>query len=103
MSVDGYEAIGGLRFRAASLPPGAKISFVLIMAIMEADESESLIREYGSLDRFDAWLGKTNRYWKSKLEIPRIHTGDARYEGWLRWVTIQPVLRRIFGIHSSVP
>jgi len=26
MSVDGYEAIGGLRFRAASLPPGAKIS-----------------------------------------------------------------------------
>jgi cellobiose phosphorylase len=102
MSVDGYEAIGGLRFRAASLPPGAKISFVLIMAIMEADESESLIREYGSLDRFDAWLGKTNRYWKSKLEIPRIHTGDARYEGWLRWVTIQPVLRRIFG-NSFLP
>ncbi len=102
MSVDGYEAVGGLRFRAASLPPGAKISFILIMAIMEADESESLIQEYGSLERFDAWLEKTNQYWKSKLEIPRIHTGDARYEGWLRWVTIQPVLRRIFG-NSFLP
>ncbi len=102
MSVDGYEAIGGLRFKTASLLPGAKISFVLIMAIMLSDESERLIKEYGSLDRFDAWLEKTNQYWKDKLEIPRIHTGEARYEGWLRWVTIQPVLRRIFG-NSFLP
>jgi cellobiose phosphorylase len=102
MGVDGYEAMGGLRFRTASLKPGAKISFVLIFAIMASDESDRLTQEYGSLDRFDAWLEKTKQYWQSKLEIPCIHTGDERYEGWLRWVTIQPVLRRIFG-NSFLP
>jgi cellobiose phosphorylase len=102
MSVDGYESIGGLIFRSILLQPGAKYSFVLIMAIMNADDSERLIQEYGSSERFEAWLQKTNMYWKSKLEIPRLNTGDKRYEGWLRWVTIQPVLRRIFG-NSFLP
>ena len=102
MRVDGYEAIGGLCFRVVSLQPGEKFSFVLIMAIMSADESERLIRDYGNEEHFDAWLEKTKTYWKSKLEIPRMYFGDKRYEGWLRWVTIQPVLRRIFG-NSFLP
>jgi cellobiose phosphorylase len=102
MSVDGYESIGGLRFRDASLLPGEKYSFIIVMAIMGSDESEHLIREYGSSDRFDAWFERTKTFWNSKLEVPRIFTGDKRYEGWLRWVMIQPVLRRIFG-NSFLP
>jgi cellobiose phosphorylase len=102
MSVDGYESIGGLCFRAVSLLPGEKRSFVLLMAIMSTDESERLIREYGSSARFDAWLEKTKTYWQSKLEVPRLYTGDVRFEGWLRWVMIQPVLRRFFG-NSFLP
>jgi cellobiose phosphorylase len=102
MRVNGYESIGGLRFRPSSIQPGGKCSFILIMAIMSADDSERLIREYGNSDRFEAWLEKTKTYWKAKLEIPRIYTGDKRYEGWLRWVTVQPVLRRIFG-NSFLP
>ena len=54
------------------------------------------------LYRFDAWLEKTKAILESKLEMPRIYTGDARFEGWLRWVTVQPVLRRIFG-NSFLP
>ena len=102
MSVDGYESIGGLRFRAVTLRPGEKRSFVLMLAIMNADESERLVRDYGSAARFDAWLEKTQVYWRSKLEVPRLFTGDARFDGWLRWVTVQPVLRRFFG-NSFLP
>jgi cellobiose phosphorylase len=102
MNVDGYESIGGLRFRQVSLLPGATCSFVLIMAIMGAHDTERLIREYGNSERFDTWLEKTKTYWSSKLEIPRLYTGDKRYEGWLRWVTVQPVLRRLFG-NSFLP
>jgi cellobiose phosphorylase len=102
MSVDGYESIGGLRFRMVTLLPGGKISFVLMLSIMNADESEYLVHEYGSEARFDAWLEKTLKFWQSKLEVPRIFTGYARYDGWLRWVTIQPVLRRLFG-NSFLP
>jgi cellobiose phosphorylase len=102
MNVDGYESIGGLRFHSVTLLPGEKRSFVLMLAIMNADESERLVREYGSAACFNSWLEKTQAYWQSKLEVPRLSTGDARFDGWFRWVTIQPVLRRFFG-NSFLP
>ncbi len=102
MSVEGYESIGGLRFRTVTLQPGEKRSFVLMMAIMSADEPDRLVREYGNSARFDAWMEKTKSYWQSKLEMPRLSIGNMRFEGWLRWVMVQPVLRRIFG-NSFLP
>ena len=102
MSMDGYESIGGLSFRTISLKPGEKRSFILIMAIMSKDDSEHLVSEYGNLTCFDNWLEKTKGYWNSKLEVPRLYSGDKRFEGWLRWVLVQPVLRRLFG-NSFLP
>jgi cellobiose phosphorylase len=102
MSVDGYESVGGLRFRDVSLLPGESCSFVLVMAIMSADDTVRIIQEYGTLHRFETWFEKTKTYWNSKIEVPRVYTGNKRYDGWLRWVTVQPVLRRIFG-NSFLP
>jgi cellobiose phosphorylase len=102
MSIDGFEALGGLRFRKAILEPGEKLSYVMILAIIDTDESTNLIDEYGSETRFDAWLEKTRTFWLARIGKPRLYTGDARLEGWLRWVTIQPVLRRYFG-NSFLP
>jgi cellobiose phosphorylase len=102
MSVDGYESIGGLRFRTKTLKPGEKFSYVVILAIMNTDDSERLIHEYAGADLFDAWLERTRKYWQEKLRVPRLVTGNPRYEGWLRWVTFQPVLRRFFG-NSFLP
>ncbi len=102
MSIDGYESIGGLRFRKVALQPGKSCSFVMMLAIMSTDDSEHLIKEYGNSDRFGAWLEKTKTFWRSKLDMPRMHTGNVRFEGWLRWVMVQPVLRRIFG-NSFLP
>ena len=96
------KSLGGIRFSKSILSPGGKISYVMIMAIMNTDESAHLVNEYGSESRFDAWLEKTRTFWQSKIEYPRFYTGDARLAGWLRWVTIQPVLRRYFG-NSFLP
>jgi cellobiose phosphorylase len=102
MSIDGFEALGGLRFRKAILGPGEKLSYVMILAIIDTDVSANLIDEYGSETRFDAWLEKTRTFWQARIEKPRLYTGAVRLEGWLRWVTIQPVLRRYFG-NSFLP
>ena len=103
MSVDGYEAIGGLRFGTVNIyARRGTLSYILMMAIMKSDESEQLIFEYGSGKRFDYWLEKTKAYWKSELEVPHLKTGNPRFDGWLRWVTIQPLLRRHFG-NSFLP
>ena len=100
--IDGFESLGGLRFQEVVLEPGSKIVFVLILAIMAADESDRLVQQYGTIANFDYWLKRTQAYWKSKLDMPRLFTGNARFDGWLRWVTVQPVLRRLFG-NSFLP
>jgi len=102
MRVDGYETLGGLRFHDVLLLPGEIRSFVLVLAVMSGDDTEQLIQEYGSLHCFEIWFEKTKMYWNSKIEVPRVYTGNKRYNGWLRWVTFQPMLRRIFG-NSFLP
>ena len=102
MSVDGYESIGAIRFRKVTLLPGQKRSFILMLAIMGKDELVRLVQEYGSAAKFDAWLDITKTYWQSKINMPRLASGDARFDGWMQWVKVQPVLRRLFG-NSFLP
>ena len=102
MGVDGYESIGGLRFKMVILQPGEKWSFILLMAIMDTGDTERLISEYGSADKFDDWLERTKTFWNTKLEMPRVKIGNIRFEGWLRWVMVQPIMRRMFG-NSFLP
>ena len=102
MCVDGYESIGGLHFQTISVPPGEEHSYILMLAIMDSDDSARIVEEYGSSALFDSWLEKTKAYWQSKIKIPCFFAGEERYEGWLRWVTVQPVLRRFFG-NSFLP
>ncbi len=102
MSVDGYETIGAIRFRKETLLPGQERSYILILAVMGKDDSVRLIQEYGSAAQFDDWLGRTKIFWRSKINMPRLASGDARFDGWMQWVKVQPVLRRLFG-NSFLP
>ncbi|MGM0374964.1 MAG: GH36-type glycosyl hydrolase domain-containing protein [Chloroflexota bacterium] len=101
--VDGREALGGLRFRALELSPGETRSWFLIMAISEDDQPlQELVNKYGSKEHFEDWLGRTKKAWKAKLDILQVETGDPDFNRWIRWVSVQPILRRIFG-NSFLP
>ncbi len=102
-SLDGYETLGGLRFEDVQLAPGASTSYVLIQAILDSAENiDHLVEKYARADLFEDWLAKTKADWQEKLSTLTIHTGDARFDGWMRWVTLQPILRRLFG-NSYLP
>lgn len=102
-TLEGYEAIGGLRFRDICLTPDQTCSYILLLIVGYDDQNEQrLINAYGSQDKFDQWLEKTKTYWQSKLDHLSFHTGDSQFDLWLKWVTIQPVLRRLFG-NSFLP
>ena len=99
----GYEALGGLRFPAIRLQPGESRSWVLLIAVLEQHQTaEELQAKYGSADNFEHWLSQTKNYWKGKLNNLQIQTGDSRFDGWMRWVSIQPILRRMYG-NSFMP
>jgi len=105
-TVDGYEAIGALRFQDVTLQPGASKAYVLITAIMDdAGDSvaaASLIAAYGSAAKFAQQFEQTRAHWEAKLAPLRVQTADPTFDGWLKWVTVQPILRRLIG-NSFLP
>ena len=109
-AIDGYEAMGGLRFRKLALAPGASQTYLIVLAVMPpqpepaaADWGESrLVEAYASADRFDDLFKKNQAFWQHKISSLGVASGDERFDGWLKWVTVQPILRRLFG-NSFLP
>jgi cellobiose phosphorylase len=99
----GCEAMGGLRFRRITLDPGQRWAYVLVLAILdEGTDPGAVMARYGDQARFDAWLTRTKIYWEQKLASLQVNLGEARFNGWFKWVTLQPILRRICG-NSFLP
>jgi cellobiose phosphorylase len=102
-SIEGYEAMGALRFRDVVLEAGERKSYVVVMAVMEGGlEADALVKSYGSAAQCEAWLERNRNHWRDKLETPGFGTAHPEFNLWLKWVTLQPVLRRLCG-NSFLP
>ncbi|MEA4883437.1 MAG: cellobiose phosphorylase [Clostridia bacterium] len=95
-NVDGYEAAGALRFEKAVLRPGESRSYVIAMAISE-DNVDGLAEKYCSAKAFEEQLAECCAHWERKVGGIAFHGRDPQFDAWMRWVTLQPMLRRIYG------
>ena len=94
--IQGYEAVGGLRFKTIKLESNQSISFRLVLSIYQGlDECKDYI--YLNKSRFAKAFEDMENYWKMKHHNLQVFMGDSDYNQWMMWVTIQPVLRRIMG------
>ena len=100
---EGYESLGGIRFRDVKLLPGAEKAYILILGILqEGEDPERLLKRFGSGMHFDEELQRTRSFWYEKLSALQFGTGSTQFNGWLRWVALQPMLRRLMG-NSFLP
>ncbi|MFZ6027827.1 MAG: GH36-type glycosyl hydrolase domain-containing protein [Chloroflexota bacterium] len=101
---EGYEAVGAIRFHERMFAPGEAYSYVLTLAILPAPPAaeEKTTGKKTTPTQFDALLRETELYWQEKLSTLTFHTGDAQFDAWAKWVTIQPIFRRMFG-NSFLP
>ncbi len=100
---EGFESLGGLHFPPIRLAPGESKSYILILSIMTAAaDVAALVDQYGSEKQFTHHLEANQAYWQEKLSALRFDHQDGRLDGWLQWVTLQPILRRIMG-NSFLP
>lgn len=100
---EGYEALGGLRFASARLLPGESRSYVVVLAIENNRMNiQGLMSKYGSSAAFDVLLEENKTFWADKVNTAEFHTGDSAADQWMKWVTLQPVLRRLYG-NSFLP
>jgi cellobiose phosphorylase len=101
--IEGYEAMGGIRFADVELAAGQETSYILLMGILQDGESAAAwLENYATNEKFEHALGETRAFWASKVAALTFETGDPRLDGWLTWVTLQPTLRRMMG-NSFLP
>lgn len=101
--LEGYEAFGGIRFAGAALQPGESRSYV-VMLVIENDRIDipGVMAAYGSSQAFDHLLEETKSFWADKVDTVVFNTGNSKSDQWMKWVTLQPVLRRLYG-NSFLP
>lgn len=100
---EGYESIGGLHFSPVRLGPGESKSYVLMLGILaNGSDVDELVDRFGSEQKFNTHLELSQAFWQDKLSALRFTHHDDRLDGWLQWVTLQPILRRIMG-NSFLP
>lgn len=95
--INGYEALGGVRFDDVSLDRGEEIAFYLVLGY---GKDESTLRNTAEkyLDRagFHKALEETKDLWREKINV-MLETNNPEFNNWMYWVTFQPMLRRIYG------
>lgn len=102
-SLEGYEAIGALRFAPIQLEAGQSASYIVAMLITDDRiRPQQIAERYLSEARFDSLLADNQRYWQEKLDTVSFHSGDTEQDLWMKWVTLQPILRRLYG-NSFLP
>ncbi len=96
-SFEGKEAMGGIRFQPVTLNPDETVSYIVIMGITDNEETiEDIIKEYQTAEKTEKALAEIKDYWQEKVNA-RYYTGNNRFDSLMRWVSFQPVLRRIYG------
>lgn len=96
--IQGKEAVGALQFKEEILAPGASKDYVITIGIAtSAQEAQGIYQKFNCLAKFDEALEKNKKFWFEKSHSIRFQTRDADFNAWVQWVTLQPVLRRIFG------
>ncbi len=96
--LNGKEACGALRFQALDLRAGETKTYFVMMGIASTqEEAWKVFKNFKTKQRFEAALEKNKKFWLEKIHAIELTKKGRDYNCWLKWVTLQPVLRRIFG------
>ncbi len=94
----GKEAIGALRFQSKTLIPDESTTYILMLGITEKQsEINRIFKKFNSKEKIKSALTENIDYWKKKIDNISFCTGEQGLDNWLRWVTLQPTLRKIYG------
>ncbi len=96
-SYEGLEAIGGLRFEKKRLKAGETSTYIILIgATSKENDVNKICKQYSNLDSVETSLKKVQNYWKEKVNVT-YHTGNQEFDALMKWISFQPILRRIYG------
>lgn len=96
--LQGNEAVGALRFKGLKLSAGQEKSYFMVFGIAESkQEALENFKKFNQEHSFNGALEECKKFWLEKSSSIKMTSAESNFDSWMRWVTIQPVLRRIFG------
>ena len=97
-NIQGREVMGALSFKRVSLKPKQSKTYTLIIGISsQPGQINKLVSKFNHPDKIAAALEENKIYWGKISRSINIETQDNDFDNWMRWVNIQPTLRRVFG------
>jgi len=97
-SIQGKEAMGGLRFKTCLLKPKQSVSYIILIGIANDKSRVNLVFEkFNTKAKVKEALEKNKIFWQKKSSSIKVNTNDRDFDNWFQWVNTQPLLRKIFG------
>lgn len=94
----GKEPMGALRFPSQTLAPGKSTSYTLYLGIASEEKNiASAFNRLNSTEKVHRAFEATCAFWQDKASDIAITSPDPDYDNWFKWVSIQPLLRKIYG------
>ena len=93
----GREAMGAFRFPAVTLEPGQRVEYILLLGAETSEEAVlETFQSCNTTVKVKETLTAAEAYWQEQVNV-RYHTGSSDFDRWMRWVSFQPFLRRLYG------
>ncbi|MCX7708498.1 MAG: cellobiose phosphorylase [Clostridia bacterium] len=97
-NLDGKEYVGALRFNDCILKPGEKKEYILVMGVCtDKDSIEEIFNRYNTSEKVTEAYKECIRYWEEKVGRITFESGLDGFSNWMRWINLQPILRKIYG------
>jgi len=96
-SVSGYELTGAFEYKEVELK--ANESFTVHISIMADKDKDKTLDTVKKMDSvyFAKLRNETIQNWRDEINKLEISVADETFNAWVKWVTLQPTLRRIYG------
>ncbi|MBU1125943.1 MAG: cellobiose phosphorylase [Candidatus Omnitrophica bacterium] len=96
--IQGKEPMGALRFKRVSLSPGQRKTYIILMGVTQQGSAiRKIFRKFNTPKKVIDAHKETKKYWVGASQQIRVTTADPVFDNWYRWVSIQPILRKMYG------
>ncbi|UCD15824.1 MAG: cellobiose phosphorylase [Candidatus Omnitrophota bacterium] len=95
---DGKECCGAFRFKDTQLKKNQSANYFIVMGMTKNPTTiSSLFKKVNSINKVNQHLRTTKNQWAAHFSKLEFDFKDANFNNWLRWVKMQPTLRKLFG------
>ena len=97
VKIEGKEAACALRFAEKKLAPGENVSYIILAGVTQQKEKiNEITASCRTKEQVLQTFMQVKAHWNEKVNVA-FETGDLEVDNYLKWISFQPILRRIYG------